>query len=101
MTDLIDLDDPSLLLLVRNGNEAAFKEVYNRYWERLVTIGYYHTKNTQLAEEIVGDVLIGLWQKRSALDIQSLPAYLATAVKFSVFKAIHRTKRREELMQER
>ena len=101
MTGLTALDDLSLLLLVRNGKEAAFEEIYDRYWERLVAIGYYHTKNTQLAEEIVGDVLIGLWQKRSDLEIHSLPAYLATAVKYSVFKAIHRRKRREELMQER
>ena len=101
MTDFAGLDDHELLLLMRNGKEAAFKEIYYRYWEKLVAMGYYYTRSTQSAEDIVGEVLIGLWQKRSTLEIQSLPAYLATAVKYSVFKAIHRKKRREELLEER
>jgi len=101
MPDFPTLNDHELLLLMRNGSEPAFKEIYLRYWEKLVVIGYYHTKNIQSAEEIVGDVLFGLWQKRSTLEIHSLSPYLATAVKYSVFKAIHRAKRREELLEGR
>jgi RNA polymerase sigma-70 factor (family 1) len=92
------LDDYDLLLLVRQGQEAAFTEIYNRYWERLVATGYYYTRTRQAAEEIVNDVLMGLWLRREDLVIRSLPAYLGTAVKFAVFKALARKKRREEIL---
>jgi len=99
MTDLTALDDPALLLLIQQGDESAFKEVYYRYWEQLLATGYYYTQNRQTAEEIVHDVLISLWNKRDALLIQSLPAYLGTAVKYAVFKAMARNRRRQELLE--
>jgi len=98
MTIYSNLDDNDLLLLVRKGQEAAFTEIYNRYWERLVATGYYYTRSKQAAEEIVNDVLMGLWLRKETLIIQSLPAYLGTAVKFAVFKALARMKRREEIL---
>ena len=93
-----NLDDNDLLLLVKQGQEAAFTEIYHRYWERLVATGYYYTRTKQAAEEIVNDVLMGLWLRRESLVIRSLSAYLGTAVKFSVFKAMARKKRREEIL---
>jgi RNA polymerase sigma-70 factor (family 1) len=92
------LSDTDLLLLIQDGQEAAFTEIYNRYWERLIATGYYYTRSKEAAEEIVHDVLMGLWLRRDSLEIQSLPAYLGTAVKFSVFKAMSRDKRRRELL---
>jgi RNA polymerase sigma-70 factor (family 1) len=93
-----NLDDNDLLLLVKQGQEAAFTEIYHRYWERLVATGYYYTRTKQAAEEIVNDVLMGLWLRREDLVIRSLSAYLGTAVKFAVFKAMARKKRREEIL---
>ncbi|PYF68995.1 sigma-70 family RNA polymerase sigma factor [Pedobacter nutrimenti] len=92
-----ELTDNELLFLMRNNKEEAFTEIYNRYWERLTAIGYYHTKSKSQAEEIVNDVLMGLWLRKKKLDIKSLPAYLGTAVKFSLFKVISREKRRNEI----
>jgi RNA polymerase sigma-70 factor (family 1) len=94
------LEDHELLLLMQKGKELAFKEIYHRYWEKLVIAGYYYTKNKEVSEEIVNDVLIGLWKKREELAIRSLPAYLGTAVKYAVFKAIVRNKRRQDILKE-
>jgi len=90
--------DTDLLLLIRDGQEAAFTEIYNRYWERLVATGYYYTRSKEAAEEVVNDVLMGLWLRRVSLEIDSLPAYLGTAVKFAVFKVIARNKRRSQVL---
>jgi len=93
-----NLSDADLLLLITDGKEAAFTEIYNRYWERLVATGYYYTRSKEVAEEIVNDVLMGLWLRRASLAIHSLPAYLGTAVKFAVFKAIARNKKRNQVL---
>src|SRR4029079_18496141 len=91
--------DEELVRQVQDGNKIAFTEVYNRYWQQLLALGYYYTRNKQTSEDIVHDVLTRLWARRAELPIQSLKAYLATAVKFAVFKSIARDKRRRQLQQ--
>jgi RNA polymerase sigma-70 factor (ECF subfamily) len=93
--------DDDLLRRLRNADEKAFTEIYNRYWEKLLAVGYYHLRNKQAAEDIVHEVMMSLWTRRAELNIQSLSTYLATAVRFSVFKSIIRDKKRRQLLQER
>jgi RNA polymerase sigma-70 factor (ECF subfamily) len=92
------LDDRDLLLFLQQGDEKAFSEIYRRYWEKLVAIGYFHTRDKQMAEEVVSDVLIGLWNRRQDLEVRSLSAWLGTAVKYSVFKVMVRHQRRQDIL---
>lgn len=93
--------EEELLRLLQGGDEKAFTEIYNRYWEKLLAIGYYYSHDKQAAEDMVHEVMISLWTRRSELAIHSLHAYLATAVKFAVFKTIMRNKKKRELLQDR
>jgi RNA polymerase sigma-70 factor (family 1) len=91
--------DEELVRQVQAGNSVAFTEAYNRYWEQLLALGFYYTHSKQAAEDIVHEVFTSLWNRRTAVQIHSLKAYLATAVKFAVFKAIARDRRRREIQQ--
>lgn len=97
---LVNHSDSQLIDSLKQGNEAAIAEIYTRYWQKLLAIAYNHLKDKALAEEVVQEVLIKLWDRRAQLQIQSLPDYLATAVKYSVFRALHRQKRKEEITQQ-
>jgi|SRR5690606_15013379 len=87
--------DKRYIAAIKNGDKKAFAQVYEHYWKKLLTISFQHTKDKELAEEIVQDVFISLWQRRNNLEIEHLSSYLATAVKFSTFKMLHRTRRQE------
>lgn len=89
--------DTELLQWLQTGDKKAFIEIYNRYWEQLVDIGYYFTKDKQAVEEIVDDVFIRLWQRPENFQIRSLPDYLGTAVKFGIFKSLVKARRRQTL----
>jgi RNA polymerase sigma-70 factor (ECF subfamily) len=89
--------DSELLALLRLGNEDAFSEIYNRYWKRLLSIAYNISKDKSASQEIVQDIFIGIWNRRLDLDIHSLNSYLASSVRFSMFKFIYRQKRRMEI----
>jgi RNA polymerase sigma-70 factor (family 1) len=97
MSHYLNQTDEELIREIQAGNTAAFTEAYNRYWEQLLALGYYYTKDKHTSEDIVHDVFASLWLRRAELPIRSLKAYLATAVKFAVFKAIARDKRRREI----
>lgn len=96
MPDYAALTNSELVQRLRTGDEAAFTEIYNRYWEKLLAIGYHYSHQKQVAEDIVHDVLTSLWARRAAVDIHALEAWLATAVKFAVFKAIARERKRRD-----
>ena len=60
MPEYTTLSEDQLIRLLISGDQKAFSEIYNRYWEKLLAIGYYYAKDKQSAEDIVHDVLLGL-----------------------------------------
>lgn len=87
------LDDEQLTGLLQTGDEAAFTEIYNRYWDKLYYIAHKLLKDTDAAEEIVQDVFFILWKKRSTLTIKSLSAYLASMARYAVYRTLSKEKR--------
>lgn len=95
--DYKSLADSDLVDLLKSEDQIAFTEIYNRYWKKLLAITYNYTRDKSAAKEIVQEIFISIWKRRDNIEIQSLNAYLATAVKFSVFKQICRQKRHDEI----
>lgn|SRR5690606_14022494 len=82
------------------GNERAFVTIYDTYWSQLLAIAYRLTQDKEQSEEIVQEVFVSLWRRRHEVKIESVSAYLATAVKFSTFKMMQRTRRQRDLQVE-
>lgn len=89
--------DKELLEYLKAGEQEAFTEIYNRYWKRLLAIAYNFSKDKSVAQDVVQEIFTALWIRHEELNIESLNSYLATAVRFSVFKLIYRQKRRQEI----
>lgn len=85
MTDYAHYGDDTLVQMMSDDDHDAFTEIYNRYWKRLYVLAYDRLRSRELAEDVVQDVLTGLWQRRGQSIIRSLPAYLATASRYAVF----------------
>lgn len=85
--------DLELLLEIKQGNHAAFAELYDRYWEELYNNSYKRVKEDALCKDIVQDVFTDIWVRRDSLEkIQDLKAYLHTAVRFQVLKHFSKNK---------
>lgn len=89
-----------LLALVAQDNEAAFAELYDRYWKKLFVIAFNRLRDTAAAEDIVHDVFAGIWSNRQTQHIDNPENYLAVAVKYAVLNRIKKTiLEREKLAQ--
>jgi RNA polymerase sigma factor (sigma-70 family) len=87
-----------LLELLRSGDEAAFTELYRRYWDRLYVVSSHTLGSYQEAEEAVHDVFLKIWKMRGTIVIrQSLQQYLAVAVKYEVISRLRKQHRRRQL----
>ncbi|MEI3800320.1 MULTISPECIES: RNA polymerase sigma-70 factor [Chitinophaga] len=100
MTQYRQQTDADLIMFLREDKGDAFTEIYDRYWKKLLAIAYHHCRDKVIAEEIVQEVFIGLWNRRKELYIDKVDAYLATAVRLSVFKQYVRQKRRDEIKEQ-
>lgn len=85
-----------LLALVAQDNEAAFAELYDRYWKKLFVIAFNRLRDSASAEDIVHDVFAGIWSHRHTQQIDAPENYLAVAVKYAVLNRIKRNIRERE-----
>lgn len=63
--------DQELTALIKEGDEIAFKEVFDRYFRRLYTFSFRFLKNKEQAEEVVNDALMNVWINKSRLNRES------------------------------
>jgi len=94
------LSDKELTTLLKQGDKTAFTHIYNRYWSKLYLSAYNILREQQGSEDIVQEILVQLWLKREHQQIDSLKAYLHTAIRFQVFKAIRAGKVRMGLFEQ-
>src|SRR5690606_5383546 len=90
--------------LLKEGDEEAFSNIYNEYWDKLYYLAYQKLQCQHAAEEIVQEVFLALWKKRAGLTIDSLPGYLAAMVRRAVYRhsiTEKNAKHRESIFQER
>jgi RNA polymerase sigma-70 factor (family 1) len=93
MISYTKLSDSELAVLLKDGVEPVYKEIYNRYWDKLYYIAHRMLKSQEAAEEVVQDVFVLLWKKRRALDIQSLAVYLAAMMRYEVYRYLAKDKK--------
>lgn len=78
--------EKELLRKINQCDDDAFREIYDKYWLSLLNAAYKRLQNLQDAEEVVQDVFINLYERRSVLEVRgSLEAYLHTAVRYKVY----------------
>ena len=88
MSDYSLLSDTELYARLKKGDELAFTQIYNNYSKVLLNTAHRILQERTIAQDIVQNVFISLWQRRAEVEIANLKAYLQQAVRFSVFKAI-------------
>lgn len=82
------IEDEQLLRLIAAGDGAAFAQLYHRHWECCYTTAFRMLRQEQLAEDIVQDIFIKLWEGRERFTIQSVRPYLQKAVRNRVLNAV-------------
>jgi RNA polymerase sigma-70 factor (ECF subfamily) len=94
---IITLNDQELLLLLKESNEGAYNEIFNRYWKKLYAVAYNRLRSKQASEDVVQDVLSSLWVRRTGLEIDNLSHYLGTAIRYAVFRQLNKSIEKNQL----
>lgn len=93
--------DQQLLARLREGDHAAFTEIYNRYWSVLYLHARHMLGEPDLARDVIQEVFIGIWNKGGELELQtSLKAYLYKSVRNTILNMVRREKVQMGYMEE-
>ena len=68
--------DDELLSAIRQDDEIAFEELFERYWKHVHSVAFPRVLSMGVTQEIVQNVFISLWDQRATLSISYLPEYL-------------------------
>lgn len=70
-------NEPELLSLIADGNQHAFNSFFETYHQLIFNIAYKMTHSRSKAKEIVQDVFLKVWLKRTELNqVDNVGAYL-------------------------
>jgi RNA polymerase sigma-70 factor, ECF subfamily len=80
----MEFSDQHLINDIKQGNIAAFEELYKQYYIYLCLIAGHIVGNSSDAEEIVSDVFVKIWNLREKIEI-------TTSIKSYLIRAVHNT----------
>lgn len=94
------LSEQEIIGAIREGNERIFEETFRKYYQSLCNYANSILKEMDEAEEVVQNLFLSIWEKRSELEISiSLKSYLYRAVHNHCLNRIKHLKVREEYQQ--
>lgn len=75
-------EEIEIIKQLKSGNERAYRYLFDRHYVLLCKIAAEYVKDDFIAETIVGNVIVSIWEKRESFEITtSLRAYLVQAVR--------------------
>ena len=76
----VEEEKEQLTKALKEGDEHAFRQIFDRYFPKMVSRANAILKDEQLAKDAAQNVFVGLWNNRQRLEIQTvLEAYLMRA----------------------
>lgn len=92
MSDLLASYEGILLNKLKSGDTSAFTVIFTKYYKSLVTFSFSFTRDSDLAEEIVQEVFLRLWENREQLAIKSsLKSFLLKSVQNKSLDSLRHT----------
>ena len=95
------MNSDHLIEALKNGDEKAYRQLYDLYYDQLCMLAYQYLHEKFMAESMVGDVIFNIFENRKTLQINiSLKAYLVKAVQNRCINHLEQLKVRRKIEQE-
>lgn len=85
----ISFSDIELIEQLRNDDEVALDLIFKKYWKPLFISAFNILKNKEVCEDLIQDIFIKIWDRRSEIEITcSLKGYLFASMRYEVYRQI-------------
>lgn len=95
------MDDDHLIAAIKQGDEPAFKSLFEKYYGPLCAYLRSYTPDLDTAEEIAQQTFVKFWHKREAIEVHtSVKSYLFKMAYHFFLKIIRQKNKRTGLLEE-
>jgi RNA polymerase sigma-70 factor (ECF subfamily) len=95
------LNESELLAKIAEGDQRAFKIVYDRYRPQVYTFSLKYLKSTVQAEEVVQEIFLKIWRlKERLLEINDIESFILTIARNKSFDLLRKMKLEAKYMAE-
>ena len=78
-----------LLQKIADGDESAFRMLFNEHWQNIYGVAYMLTKSASMAEDMVQEIFMKVWIKREQLPgVGNFPNYLFIVARNHIFNEL-------------
>ncbi|WP_187269366.1 sigma-70 family RNA polymerase sigma factor [Algibacter pacificus] len=77
---------------IKRSDESAFTVLYDKLWESMYALAFSLLKNKEVSKDLVQEVFVDFWIRRSEIENNNIEAYLKKAIRFRVYKELRDTK---------
>lgn len=83
------LREKDWLRQIAEGDEMAFKALFDAYWDHIYTVAICLTKSVLLAEDMVQEIFLKIWLKREQLiAVEQFENYLFIVARNHIYNAL-------------
>lgn len=87
------MDELNLVMLLKEGNQYAFTLIYKKYAGQAYALSYKYLRNQELAEDVVQNLFLKLWQKKDNLQTETpVNRFLFTVLRNDLLTIIRNSK---------
>jgi RNA polymerase sigma-70 factor (family 1) len=97
MPDYKELSDQELFDLLKENNQSAFTEIYDRYKVVLHRYAYKWLQDRDAVKDVIQDIFTMIWTKRDTITFnQNLSGYLYISVRNAILRKIQQEDRKND-----
>jgi len=86
------LNNEILLTLFKEGNQKAFRTLFEQYWEPMFVKANSILRDREVAQDIVQEIWINIWNQREKLEVTYFEPYIFRSVSYGCFKYLRDNK---------
>jgi len=89
---LSSLSDAELWNLILNDDYRAFSALFERHWLKMYNTALKYLHDEQASEEVVHDLFLNIWNRKSYLEIKEFDKYFKAATRYQVYAYLKKHK---------
>ncbi|MCG6187991.1 RNA polymerase sigma factor [Maribellus maritimus] len=91
MNQINNINDSELCERIKRGEKDAYRKLFEKYAPKIYHFSFTYLKNNDDAEELVQNVFIKIWEKRTTLDsTQNLKSFIFKIAVNTIYDLIRR-----------
>ena len=83
------LTDIELWNAFKAGDDAAFENLFNKFYRLLYQYGSKFCPDKGVLEDCIQNLFLELWQSKSQTPVNSVKVYFLKAIKYKIYRAIN------------